>query len=104
MRLLPERRHPDGKDLPHRNPRATDEQIQQALSGVLCRCFGDVRMLRAIRRYAREDGVTRRLPSRPTHAPARSRRVPGRGPGGGVAAIPQGLRRARRQLLLGDRC
>ena len=35
-----------------RNPRATDEQIQQALSGVLCRCFGNVRMLRAIRRYA----------------------------------------------------
>jgi len=35
-----------------RNPRATDEQIQQALSGVLCRCFGNVRMLKAIRRYA----------------------------------------------------
>src|SRR4029450_3272069 len=25
-----------------RNPRATDEQIQQALSGVLCRCFANV--------------------------------------------------------------
>jgi nicotinate dehydrogenase subunit A len=36
------------------NPRATDEQIQQALSGVLCRCFVNVRMLRAIRRYANE--------------------------------------------------
>lgn len=35
-----------------RNPRATDEQIQQALSGVLCRCFANVRMLAAIRRYA----------------------------------------------------
>ena len=35
-----------------RNPRATDEQIQQALSSVLCRCFGNVRMLNAIRRYA----------------------------------------------------
>jgi nicotinate dehydrogenase subunit A len=35
-----------------RNPRPGDEQIQQALSGVLCRCFGNVRMLRAIRRYA----------------------------------------------------
>src|SRR5688572_1193485 len=34
------------------NPRATDEQIQQALSGVLCRCFGNGRMLAAIRRYA----------------------------------------------------
>jgi nicotinate dehydrogenase subunit A len=37
-----------------KNPRATDEQIQQALSGVLCRCFGNGRMLRAIRRYAKE--------------------------------------------------
>ena len=35
-----------------RNPRATDAQIQQALSGVLCRCFANVRMLKAIRRYA----------------------------------------------------
>ena len=35
------------KALLDRNPRATDEQIQQALSGVLCRCFGNVRMLRA---------------------------------------------------------
>ncbi len=36
------------------NPRATDEQIRQALSGVLCRCFGNGRMLKAIRRYATE--------------------------------------------------
>jgi nicotinate dehydrogenase subunit A len=35
-----------------RNPKATDQQIQQALSGVLCRCFVNVRMLKAIRRYA----------------------------------------------------
>src|SRR4029078_640115 len=35
------------------NHRATDEQIQQALSGVLCRCFGNVRMLKAISRYAK---------------------------------------------------
>ena len=34
------------------NPTATDAQIQQALSGVLCRCFGNGRMLAAIRRYA----------------------------------------------------
>jgi nicotinate dehydrogenase subunit A len=40
-----------------KNPRATDEQIQQALSGVLCRCFGNGRMLRAIRRYAKEAAV-----------------------------------------------
>lgn len=35
-------------------PDATDEQIRQALSGVLCRCFAHVRMMRAIRRYASE--------------------------------------------------
>ena len=34
------------------NPKATDAQIQQALSGVLCRCFVNTRMLAAIRRYA----------------------------------------------------
>jgi nicotinate dehydrogenase subunit A len=35
-----------------KNPKATDEQIEQALSNVLCRCFTHVRMLRAIKRYA----------------------------------------------------
>ena len=45
------------KALLDKNPRATDEQIQQALSGVLCRCFVNVRMLRAIRRYAKEAAV-----------------------------------------------
>ena len=35
-----------------RNPRAADADIQQALSGVLCRCTANVRMLRAIKRYA----------------------------------------------------
>jgi nicotinate dehydrogenase subunit A len=34
------------------NPRATDAQVQQAMSGVLCRCFVHARMFRAIRRYA----------------------------------------------------
>jgi nicotinate dehydrogenase subunit A len=34
------------------NPRATDTQLQQALSNVLCRCGANVRMMRAIRRYA----------------------------------------------------
>jgi nicotinate dehydrogenase subunit A len=38
-----------------RNPKATDAEIQQAMSGVLCRCFAHGRMLRAIRRYA--DGL-----------------------------------------------
>jgi nicotinate dehydrogenase subunit A len=34
------------------NPRASDEEINQALGGVLCRCFVHVRMMRAIRKYA----------------------------------------------------
>jgi aerobic-type carbon monoxide dehydrogenase small subunit (CoxS/CutS family) len=34
------------------NPKATDAQIRQALSGVLCRCFVHTRMLRAIQKYA----------------------------------------------------
>jgi aerobic-type carbon monoxide dehydrogenase small subunit (CoxS/CutS family) len=33
-----------------RNPKATDAEIRQAMSGVLCRCFTNVRMLRAIKR------------------------------------------------------
>jgi nicotinate dehydrogenase subunit A len=41
-----------GKALVDRNPKPTDEQIQQALSGVLCRCFGHTRMIAAIKRYA----------------------------------------------------
>ena len=36
------------------NPKATDAQIQQVLTGVLCRCFAHVRILRAIKRYAKE--------------------------------------------------
>jgi len=37
-----------------KNPKATPEQIQRALSGVLCRCFTHVRMHRAIEQYAKE--------------------------------------------------
>jgi nicotinate dehydrogenase subunit A len=33
-------------------PNASDEEIRQALGGVLCRCFTHIRMLRAIRKYA----------------------------------------------------
>jgi len=36
------------------NPRATNSDIQQAMSTVLCRCFTHTRMLRAIKRYAQE--------------------------------------------------
>ena len=41
-----------GKALIDQKPKATDDEIRQALSGVLCRCFGHTRMLAAIRRYA----------------------------------------------------
>jgi aerobic-type carbon monoxide dehydrogenase small subunit (CoxS/CutS family) len=34
------------------NPGANDAEIQQALSGVLCRCFAHTRMLAAIKKYA----------------------------------------------------
>ena len=34
------------------NPNATGRQIREALSGVLCRCFTNARMLRAIEKYA----------------------------------------------------
>ena len=37
-----------------RNPKATDAEIRQAMSGVLCRCHAHVRMIRAIKRYAGE--------------------------------------------------
>ena len=33
-------------------PKASDQEIREALSGVLCRCFVHVRMFRAIRKYA----------------------------------------------------
>jgi nicotinate dehydrogenase subunit A len=33
-------------------PNPSDQQIRQALNGILCRCFAHTRMLRAIRRYA----------------------------------------------------
>ena len=33
-------------------PAASDEEIREALGGVLCRCFTHTRMLRAIRKYA----------------------------------------------------
>jgi len=35
-------------------PKASDEEIQQAMSGVLCRCFTHMRMFRAIKKAAAE--------------------------------------------------
>ena len=40
------------KALLDQNPKASEAEIQGAMSAVLCRCFGNGRMLRAIRRYA----------------------------------------------------
>jgi aerobic-type carbon monoxide dehydrogenase small subunit (CoxS/CutS family) len=40
-----------------KHPKADEQEIQQAMSGVLCRCFVHARMLRAINRYAREKTV-----------------------------------------------
>ncbi len=39
------------KTLLDQNPSASDEQMQEALSHVLCRCFAHTRMMRAIKRY-----------------------------------------------------
>jgi nicotinate dehydrogenase subunit A len=39
------------KALLDENPKASDEQIQEAMSNVLCRCFTHTRMMRAIKRY-----------------------------------------------------
>jgi nicotinate dehydrogenase subunit A len=41
-------------------PNASDEDISQALGGVLCRCFTHTRMLRAIRKYADEQASKRK--------------------------------------------
>lgn len=37
-----------------KNPKASEQEIQRAMSSVLCRCFTNVRMLAAIRRYEQE--------------------------------------------------
>ena len=39
------------KVLLDKTPKASDEQIREALSNVLCRCFTHTRMMRAIKRY-----------------------------------------------------
>ena len=40
------------KALVDRTPKPTDDQIHQALSNVLCRCFAHQRMIAAVKRYA----------------------------------------------------
>ncbi len=44
----------EAKVLVDTHPNPSDSEIEQALSSVLCRCFVHTRMLRAIKRYARE--------------------------------------------------
>ncbi len=39
------------KALLDENPKASDQQIREAMSNVLCRCFAHTRMMNAIRRY-----------------------------------------------------
>ncbi|HSS97629.1 MAG TPA: (2Fe-2S)-binding protein [Terriglobales bacterium] len=42
-------------------PSATDDDIRDALRGILCRCFVHTRMMRAVRKYAdgrKRDGIT----------------------------------------------
>jgi nicotinate dehydrogenase subunit A len=40
-----------------RNPKATEAEIRQAMSTVLCRCGAHARMMRAITRYAKGAGA-----------------------------------------------
>ena len=39
------------KALLDENPKASDEQMREAMANVLCRCFAHTRMMRAIKRY-----------------------------------------------------
>ena len=41
------------KALLDEHPKASDDQIRDAMSNVLCRCFAHARMMRAIKRYQR---------------------------------------------------
>jgi nicotinate dehydrogenase subunit A len=43
-----------GKVFIDRQPNATEADITQALSGLLCRCYAHTRMIRALVRYAKE--------------------------------------------------
>ena len=46
-----------GKAFIDRNPNASQEEIIQALNGLLCRCHAHARMVRALVRYAQEVGA-----------------------------------------------
>ena len=49
------------KVLLDKKPNPTDADIKQALDGVLCRCGSHLRVIRAVKRAARETAGTRRL-------------------------------------------
>jgi len=49
MRILSQRSNLSAKVLLDEKPEASDEQIREALSSVLCRCFAHTRMFRALR-------------------------------------------------------
>ena len=49
------------KVLLDKKPNPTDADIKQALDGVLCRCGSHLRVIRAIKRAARETAGSRRL-------------------------------------------
>ncbi|MBI1790671.1 MAG: (2Fe-2S)-binding protein [Acidobacteria bacterium] len=43
-----------GKTFIDRNPNASEQEIVESLTGLLCRCHAHVRMVRALKRYAQE--------------------------------------------------
>jgi len=43
-----------GKAFIDKNPGANEAPIQEALSGILCPCYGNPRMVKALMRYAKE--------------------------------------------------
>jgi nicotinate dehydrogenase subunit A len=47
----PEKPHAIQQAFIDENPKASEGQIRDAMSNVLCRCFAHVRMMRAIQRY-----------------------------------------------------
>ena len=83
------------KALVDRNPKPTDAQIQQALSGVLCRCFAHTRMIRAIKRYAEEKAWKDLSPRSPERLRRADRHLWSRA----CFLVCSGVRHARRQPI-----
>jgi nicotinate dehydrogenase subunit A len=63
------------KALLDKNPKASEQEIQQAMSGVLCRCFTNVRMLRILPpRFPQDLGRAHRQLQRIQHLASGTRR------------------------------